>query len=413
MNDTPTDPPTESPASPEDAEILVGQVDATFEPLRPEEIAPASSETDADKSEAALADDAPPPLETAPASSADQHLLGCLRDILLVLISVALGAALALILLLGLNGTLFLNDREKTAALEVSLTLLKDKQAEMKTQIDAHQNAIATIEDQEKETNARLQMMDEQRKELSERMQTLENEQGEQLDEITALWARSDEVEQATEAIRQSVADVSTRVDAIQTDVAGLDDAVSSMQSDIEDVKKTAERFDRFVQGLLTLIADVVPEDVRSGQAMTETASAPVSSPEPPAESAPSTPEPQAERQSPQELFPPRRPIPTPARGSGVIFGLVWEDANGNGQPDADEAALPGARALLMDVRGIPLLSMTTGVDGRFAFIDMPPGEYQVQVAPPAGQDMITPYPQTIAVTPDASIEVNFGLVQP
>ena len=418
MNDTSTDHPIESSAPPEGAEVLVGQVNATFDPLRPEDIAPVAPETDAIENEPPAeetpppappaSDNAAPPLETTTASS-DGQGLGCLRDLLLVLVSMVLGAALALLLLLGLNGTLFLNDRERAAALEVGLAVAKDKQAEMETQINAHQSAIATLEAQWQETDARVQALESE-------IPGLKEDQQKQLGEIAALQTRSDEIEQATESVQQDVADVSAHLGSVQDDVAELDETVTSMKSDIDDVRKTAERFDRFVQGLVTLLADVAPQQIRAGQTMTTTTPTPADAPEPLVESTPSsvTPaEPEAETATPQQLFPPRRPIPTPRSGSGVIFGLIWEDANGDGQPDANETILPGARVMLMDADGNPLLSMITGVDGRFAFIDMPPGDYQLQASPPVEHDLIAPDVQTVTVAPDKTIEINIGLTPP
>ena len=66
--------------------------------------------------------------------------------------------------------------------------------------------------------------------------------------------------------------------------------------------------------------------------------------------------------------------------GPGSIHGLKWHDANGNGRRDGGEPGLAGWTILL---RGKDTLSQTTtGPDGRYWFMGLDPGEYQLREAP-------------------------------
>ena len=406
MPDAPSETPPEARKSKENAEILVGDVNTSFEPLRPEDIMPASSASTDDAApppEVEIVDQSPPPppLETTTDSS-DQKLWGCLRDILLVLVSVFLGAAFALVILLGLNGTLFLNDRDKTAYLEVSLDDARNQQDALAKQAGEQQEAIAAAETRMQELDAGLQALDG-------RVQTLEEEQQSQSSDIESIQTRVGEIEQEAVAARQEVAAVQERQAGLENQVSGIDEQVSVIEDDIADVKETAARFDRFVQGLVALIAEVAPEELRPTETITPTAtpSSPTVVPE-------STPEASTEAEAPPalELFPPRVPLPTPVSGAGLIFGLTWLDANENGAPDADETALPGQRILLKDANDNLLLSMITGVDGRFAFINVSPGDYWVAID--ADEDALTTsYAYPLTLSPDGRMEVNFGLIRP
>jgi len=272
MTDNPSDKPTDTPAEGDPPasrpEPKVGRVNTTFEPVVPDAspAPPPEPAPEPEQEPAAAVDggDVPPPLETTPASSDNSSLLGCLRDILLVLVSIVLGAAFTLVILLGLNGTLFLNDREKTAALEVSQQTMQTRQDRLEEQVTAQKDAIAT-------TQAQVQSLADQQK-------TLGTEQQKQAGEITALQTRSDEIEQAAEANRQSVEAVrddqqtlAGQIGALDRQVSDLEDQVDGMARDIEDVKDAAERFDRFVSGLVRLMAEVASEDVKASETVTGT----------------------------------------------------------------------------------------------------------------------------------------------
>ena len=73
---------------------------------------------------------------------------------------------------------------------------------------------------------------------------------------------------------------------------------------------------------------------------------------------------------------------------------LVWFDQNIDGTQDATEPGLANVRVELyevdgvtpaVDVNGDPVLAATTDVSGTYAFTNLVPGEYVVQIVPPAG----------------------------
>ncbi len=67
-----------------------------------------------------------------------------------------------------------------------------------------------------------------------------------------------------------------------------------------------------------------------------------------------------------------------------AVGDRVWLDANGNGIQDAGEAGVPSVEVKLLNIDTGALLTQTTGVDGIYNFTELPPGNYRVQVIPPA-----------------------------
>ena len=80
------------------------------------------------------------------------------------------------------------------------------------------------------------------------------------------------------------------------------------------------------------------------------------------------------------------------------LGSYVWEDQNNDGLQDSGEPAITGAVVELfvdnsgsfdpaVDVNGAAVISQTTGADGLYNFTNLPPGDYRIQVTPPAGYE--------------------------
>lgn len=75
----------------------------------------------------------------------------------------------------------------------------------------------------------------------------------------------------------------------------------------------------------------------------------------------------------------------------GVVSGVVYEDANGNGIMDGGEKGVPGAKVTLLSFPDEEeLQSLVSGPDGEYSFDVVPPGEYQLQITFPSGLTVIT-----------------------
>ena len=85
------------------------------------------------------------------------------------------------------------------------------------------------------------------------------------------------------------------------------------------------------------------------------------------------------------------------------VGNLIWEDTTNNGRVDAGEPPLAGVTVTLLRADGTPATAadgspvapQITGIDGRYLFINLAPGDYCVQLTPPAGYSSSTGTPGT------------------
>jgi hypothetical protein len=105
---------------------------------------------------------------------------------------------------------------------------------------------------------------------------------------------------------------------------------------------------------------------------------------------------------------------PTAEPTPGWVVGLVWNDANENGEPDVGEAPLEGVRITLAPAgprsgTGEPEETWSQP-DGRYAFPRVPAGNYTVAVEVPDGYLPTTAESAPIVVESNRTVEVNFGM---
>ena len=86
---------------------------------------------------------------------------------------------------------------------------------------------------------------------------------------------------------------------------------------------------------------------------------------------------------------------------------FVWDDLNADGIQDGGEPGISNVTVNLL-TNGTVIASTTTDVNGAYAFTNLPPWDYTVQVVPPTGYD-ISPQDQG-ADTADSDIDPGTGL---
>jgi protocatechuate 3,4-dioxygenase beta subunit len=106
-------------------------------------------------------------------------------------------------------------------------------------------------------------------------------------------------------------------------------------------------------------------------------------------------------------------PTPTPTRSplGGQVAGIVWLDLNNDGQWDGQEPPIEGATVRLSDRYETLIGVRVTGADGAYAFQDVPPGLYTVQIASPPGLRTVSNNSAQVVVATGRTINVHFGLL--
>lgn len=100
---------------------------------------------------------------------------------------------------------------------------------------------------------------------------------------------------------------------------------------------------------------------------------------------------------------------------AGKIIGTVWHDLDGDGTMDPGEAGIPGATVILYDSDGNVVATTTSGPNGEYQFLGLPPGDYSVYVdpltVPEAYRENTTPDPLPVTLPPGGTGVANFGFV--
>lgn len=95
---------------------------------------------------------------------------------------------------------------------------------------------------------------------------------------------------------------------------------------------------------------------------------------------------------------------------TGSISGFKFNDLNGNGTREAEEAGTGGVTISLTPLPSGTVLSVATGSDGAFTFSDVPFGSYVLTEVVPAGFAQTAPAPPgSIAVTLSAAQQTSTG----
>ena len=392
-------------------------------------------------------------------------LTGCLHDVLLVLISALLGGALVLGALLFLNGTLdmkghdsvvslnsraetlsddlsALNERvnsntETTEALGENLSDTSEQLDSVNEQVQTGWSLFQDLDDQVQTLDAQVQEVDAQVQEVDAHVQTLDG-QVQDLDRRTQMLdIKITTVHEEVVVLNHEVAKLSLRSDRTEAEMAGISQQMAG-------INQSAERFDTFADGLraladsLTRPSAVVPEtDLSATEPISATepvtVSITITTSETVTATGPMTPTvslPLVGNQVDADatdtdaevpisasidgipnlaLFPPLVPIPDLSPGQSHIFGLVWDDLNGNGQPEEGEIPIPAVTIILRDARGNVLVTTVTDSAGRYLFANIAPGVYIVEETDPTDVVSISSNLVTVTAPVGGVIETNFA----
>jgi hypothetical protein len=89
-----------------------------------------------------------------------------------------------------------------------------------------------------------------------------------------------------------------------------------------------------------------------------------------------------------------------------TVSGRVFNDLDGDGQPDRGEGGMQGVMMTLTST----LMETTTDFTGVYVFTDVPDGSHVVAAAPPVGYACTSPTEVVVDVRPGSGATANYGL---
>ncbi|NOZ73635.1 MAG: hypothetical protein GXP38_17385, partial [Chloroflexi bacterium] len=308
---------------------------------------------------------APPPSPPTPPSRGQRRQLS-------ILIPTALfGALLALITIYFINGTLDFGRHEVITAIN--------------SDIDT--------------TNTRLEKETIALQNLSDTVQNTATQ-------VDAIAAQIQTMEEQTQALEKHIGTISGDIGTIRTDIRALAAQSSQFSEHLATIDAQLQRFETFTSGLKDLADSIQPQATTTNpyKSLSPTAT----------QSPPDVGSQQIETDIVTgsyalQIFPPQNPIHTPPAGQSLIFGLVWDDLNSNGLPEANEIPLPNVRIILKDIHNEPLAEAVTGADGRYLFPNLIPGAYVITETDPPGTVSVTPNNVTVTTVANGLVEINFA----
>jgi len=385
-------------------------------------------------------------------------LTGCLHDVLLVLISALVAGALVLGALLFLNGTLDMRGHDVIVSLISSQETFSDELSTVNERLNTNEDSLNTLDQELSDTNGHLEAVDEQVQGIENQVQSLDGQMQTLGTEVQALDAyvqalgeQVQDLDHRTQTMDIKITTVRDEVVVLNQEVAKLSARSDNAEADIDDLNQqmdsvnvATERFDTFAEGLRSLAESLSPLDSASLEAeisgiepissaepvtvsITITTTETISAAEPisptvslplvgnrvdanteDTEEAASVP-PTIENIPSLTMFPPLEPLPELSAGQSHIFGLVWDDLNGDGQPQEEEGPIPAVTIILRDARGNVVATTVTDSAGRYLFANTAPGVYIVEETDP--EDVVSILPNLITVTAPAGslIETNFA----
>ena len=103
-------------------------------------------------------------------------------------------------------------------------------------------------------------------------------------------------------------------------------------------------------------------------------------------------------------------PLATQSNGTGNICVYLFNDINGNTMVDANETAIAGGAASLINRSGdVSKTGMTDASGNSLCFNNLPEGDYNISMAPPEGYNSTTTMNYPLKLKAGDSDTVDFG----
>lgn len=364
---------------------------------------------------AAVAQAAPPPAAPSPPPPPSQPVLvegtpargsnGCLPAVLGATFGALLGVLLTLGLLFVTNQGLSYAPRDTVVSLQATVTAYERSAGQLNNSVGLLHDGLVGVQQQVTEQG--------------DSQGTLAGEVSDVVSQVQDLQTRAEVLpvlQEDVAGLQTSVQDVSGAVDLVAGDVATLTQRVDV-------VSVSAERAQRFLDGMQALLASVMADEplpatptrgLSATLPLTSTApitsSAPLTVTPPITATAPLTPGVQAPLTSTLAVTATVAPTATATPAVDAIRGMVFLDANRDGVRAASESGIANVSVALYTQDRKEVARTTTDLQGEFEFSGLTPGIYIVVQTDPPGFVSSTPNVLTAILRSNRPVEnVNFG----
>lgn len=353
-----------------------------------------------------------------------------------MLLAMLLGAALSLLILAVVNGGLRWATPTDVANVNGSLMAVRRAQEGLSTD-------LTTVGSDLSGAQSRLATAESDLASLEADVSGLQTALGDVQGQMQALPALQSDLA----AAQGQIGELQSQSEAVQAQVALVQGQVVTLTERVDLVAESAERSDKFLEGMRVLLASVFGEPI--SPTATITTSTAVTTTAPPTATLVFTPTggleatppmtptvvltttPAVTATVPVTATPavtatvtvtttetPTAPVespsttatPAPGIAQSAITGVVYLDTNRNGRRDSGEPGLPALRVTLRPPNQAQPRTVVTGADGRYAFDALPPGRYVVTQTPPTGFGSTTPRVVAVLVRGGTPATVDFGV---
>jgi hypothetical protein len=402
--------------------------DETQEPAAPVAVAPAIEEP------AVAGSLPPPPPAGAGTGQSAGGTSGGSSSLWPLVLATLLGAVLSLLFLLLINGSLRWPSRDDMETLQGGITALQQSQAQLSGDLDTLEDGLAAARSDLGTLNGGLATLNDNLASLGSSLDTVAADvstQEEGLAGANASIQGLQEQVQVLPGLQDDLTLAREQIDGLQAAATTMQDQLTTVTSNVDSltermgsVAASARRSDSFLEGMRSVLGQVYGEGPRGTgvptatvtatlAAVTTTATVTPTLPLTPTLAAPALPvTPTATITPTQVPTATAEPAATPAApGAGrvSIRGVVFLDENRNGVRDEGEPGLPNVRLMVRASDQSQQSMARSDAEGRYEFLDLPPGRYVVSQVDSTGYGSTTPNAVTVIVRGNLPVETDFG----
>jgi hypothetical protein len=383
--------------------------------------------------EPAVTGSPPPPTDASTGQSAGGASGGGSAIWPLVLAAL-LGAALSLLFLFLLNGSLRWPSQQDISTLQGGISVLQESQAQLSSDLATLEGDLSAARSDLGTLSGGLTTLNDNLTSLGSSLDAVAADvstQEEGLAGANASIQGLEEQVQVLPGLRDDLTVAQEQIDGLQAAATTMQDQLTTVTANVDSltermgvVAASARRSDSFLEGMRSVLGQVYGEGPRGTAVPTATVTATLAAVTTTVTITPTlaptatlvTPTPPVATTA--TITPTQVPTPTveleatptaPGAGRVSVRGVVFLDQNRNGVQDQGEPGLPNVRVMVRAPDQSQQRMARSDEQGRYEFLGLPPGRYVVSQVDSPGYGSTTPNAVTVIVRGNLPAEADFG----